>query len=38
MEKRNKNLLMKAAIILMVGATLVKLFPKAGEFVSTNPD
>ena len=38
MEKRNKNLLMKAAIILMVGAALVKLFPKTGEFVSTNPD
>ena len=33
MEKQHKNLLMKASIILMIGAALVKLFP-AGEFES----
>ena len=31
MEKRNKNLLMKASIIFLVGAALVKFFPTSGD-------
>lgn len=38
MENWNKNLLMKAAILFMVGAALVKFFPNTEEFGKPNPD